>query len=503
MSSRLDSASPCTWASALAVALGLLGAGCGVPQDRRDAFAAAVEAQEGEHWERAARAAAHYLKGTPPDDPRYDRANMIIARACENLGLSYAASVLYREVAISRRSEELIPDATRGLERIVKAGPFDEDLIMAGFVAGSEFTGMPPDVQGFLSYYQGLDSIRHGFDEWGEQRFDQIPVESEYHWRAAFVYAVRAIAREQIDPAVELLEWLLEQDGQGGNEDLFWMEERIIRTEHDARIPDDLRVEVHRTLARLAFEQRRYQEAMSHYEAIREMAPYDPEILLEMGWTYFYLGDARQALGRLIALDAPVHTTYIAPERYVLEAFCLRRLCQFGPARQAAVRLWERHGDALEELLSGIPLMESQALRAAARRRPGAIKAARYLYRLNSERRHVQEVSRALGDTLTQRLLRTYERGIAEAEVREAEVLEDEARGLGAELLDAEEGVRLVVHELSVSMLRGRRRVNEVPERPLEPIPTGGSNVFYQFIGEYWTDELDDLVVRAEDRCID
>jgi hypothetical protein len=52
-------------------------------------------------------------------------------------------------------------------------------------------------------------------------------------------------------------------------------------------------------------------------------------------------------------------------------------------------------------------------------------------------------------------------------------------------------------------MLRGRRRVNEVPERPLEPIPTGGSNVFYQFIGEYWTDELDDLVVRAEDRCID
>ena len=59
------------------------------------------------------------------------------------------------------------------------------------------------------------------------------------------------------------------------------------------------------------------------------------------------------------------------------------------------------------------------------------------------------------------------------------------------------------VHELSVSMLRGRRRPDGVPERELEPIPTGGDRVFYQFIGEFWTDELDELVVRAEDRCID
>jgi hypothetical protein len=27
--------------------------------------------------------------------------------------------------------------------------------------------------------------------------------------------------------------------------------------------------------------------------------------------------------------------------------------------------------------------------------------------------------------------------------------------------------------------------------------------VFYNFEGEFWTDELDDFVVVAEDRCID
>lgn len=503
MSSHSDSVSRYTWAS-LALLIGVSAAGCAIPEERREAFTVAVEAQEANRHDRAAAAAARYLKGATADDPRYDRALVIMGRACEGMGLTYAASVLYRDVAMARRNMELLPDALRGLRRIVESGAYDDDLIIRGYLAGSEFTGLPDDVQGFVSYNQGLDSIRNGFDEWGEQQFDRIPVESEYHWRAVYVFAVRAIARNEVEPARELLEWMLEQaDPDARHEDLFWMEHYIVRTHHNPRVPEDLRVEIHRTLARLAFEERRFEEAMVHYDAIRELAPYDPEILLETAWTYFYLGDSRQALGRLIALDAPVHSTYIAPERYVLEAFCLRRLCQFGPARQAAVRLWDRHGDALADLLAGTPLTESVPLRAAARRRPGAIATARYLRRLTIERAMMRSMSRSLGQDLMPRLERIYERGIAEAEVREAEVLEDEARGLAAELLDAEEGVRLVVHELSVSMLRGRRRPDGPAERPVEPIPTWGDQVFYQFTGEFWTDELDDLVVRAEDRCID
>ena len=73
-------------------------------------------------------------------------------------------------------------------------------------------------------------------------------------------------------------------------------------------------------------------------------------------------------------------------------------------------------------------------------------------------------------------------------------------RTLASELLDAEEGVRLVVHELSVSMLRGRRRPEGAAERPAEAVPVGGDNAFYGFTGEFWTDELDDLVVKAGDR---
>jgi hypothetical protein len=148
------------------------------------------------------------------------------------------------------------------------------------------------------------------------------------------------------------------------------------------------------------------------------MAPDDPEILLEMAWTHFYLGDSRKCLGLLIALDAPVHATYISPERFLLEALALRRLCQFGAAREAATRLEAKYEASLTALAAG---------------------------------------------TLPQDI----------PEMR------------------------------TVALLRGRRRPFGASEKPTVDVPLTGDRVFYPFSGEYWTDELDDLLVIAEDRCID
>ena len=71
------------------------------------------------------------------------------------------------------------------------------------------------------------------------------------------------------------------------------------------------------------------------------------------------------------------------------------------------------------------------------------------------------------------------------------------------ELLGAEEAVRLISHELSVALLRGRK-----PPVGRGPVPPVGEiarldQALYTFKGEFWTDELDDLVIAAEDRCID
>lgn len=456
--------------------------GCGTPQlaaSGDDVFAQAVEASLDEDHALTAAAAHRYMAGTSPDDPRYDRAQRLLANAVEHLGFTYAASIWYLDVAAARRDPEVIADAVRGLERIVQEHPYNEHLLIDGFVATAEISGLPPRQQAFVHFYQGLDSLKRGRRDWVRQLFAQIPRDDPYRLRAQQVIAVDLITNYDLDGAQSRLERMLEADD----------------------LPEDVRLELRRTLARIEFEKANYDVALRHYEEIRTTAKDDPSLLLEMAWCHFYLGNLERALGLLIALDAPNYNDLIAPERFLLEALALQNLCQFEPARLAAVRLRERHGDALEDLYRGVPLEDSEALRRAAARRPGSDELIRYRERVEWEAAQLEKMERRLGEELFARMKGVYDHAIEEAERRETTGVRAEMRRVSQELLAAEEGVRLILHELGVALLRGRKRT--VPSGLDAEDEIGPLDVVYRFEGEFWTDEVDDLVVRMEDRCID
>lgn len=453
-----------------------------VPKDRDAAFSMAVEASQANDHAEAAGAAWGYLKGATTDDPKYDRALRLLGRNLEALGFSYAASLDYLEIAEARRDPTLVPGAVRGLERIVMGGPHDEDTLVRGFLASADMPDLPADIEAFVDYEQGLDSTRRGLDDWAAAKFAQIPRSSPFYERAKYVQAVRLVARNKLADATKAFEAIL-----AGKK----------------KLPTDLEADVHRSLARLYFETHDYDKALEHYQAIRKLVPTEPELLLEMAWAHYYEGDSRRALGLLLALDAPEYHDLIAPQRFLLEALSLRRLCQFGPARRAAVRLRERYRSALHDISNGVPLDRSPALRAAAEQRGQTRTAALYKERLEAEKRHLDEFKSQLGMQLYLHLRDVYKDGITEAKRRENEVLSREVDGLADDLLAADEGVRLILHELSVALLRGRRRPAGPEEAPPPKIVSGGKKVSFRFQGEFWTDELDDLVVFAEDRCID
>ncbi|MDF1562007.1 MAG: tetratricopeptide repeat protein [Deltaproteobacteria bacterium] len=462
----------------------VLAAGCSTtlkPGDREAAFAVAVEVGQSRRPEAAARATWAYLSGATEDDPRYDRAVRLMARAAESMGFSYAASLWYLEIAQARRDVTLLPEAVRGLERIILGGPHDEEVLINGFLGSAELSELPPDIQAFVDFHQGVASIRNDLDHWASDRFSRIPESSIYFARMKYVRAVELVKKGKLKEAAEAFEAILELDA----------------------LDEALKADVHRSLARLHFENGKYDDALEHYQIIREMAPGDPELLLEMAWAHYYEGDSRRALGLLYALDAPVYADLIAPERFLLEALCLRRLCQFGPARNAAIRLAQRHGDAVGDIYSGVPLGQSKVLQAAAAERGLTRKIALYRKRLEEEKGRIALVQGTIGAGLANELHKIYDAGIAEAKRREAEMMALEVDELADALLQAEEGVRLILHELGVALLRGRRPPEGATEATAVEIPTGGDQVFYRFEGEFWTDELDDFVVYAEDRCID
>jgi hypothetical protein len=464
------------------ILIALLGIGCAaVPTQKDAAFAFAVEAVARDSYMKGAKAAWNFVDSADPDDPRYDRGLRLLSQSVEGLELEWAAGILYRQIAKERRNMELVPDALNGLRRIVESDIYDEDMFVTSFIASEEFSDLPADLQEFVNYRQGLDLARRGNDEWAQKHFAKIPKESQYAAAAQYVRIVRLIADGDYENAVEKLEALQKREN----------------------LSPRIRVDVERTLARLAFEEKRYRDALVFFERLKELAPDDPEILLEMAWTHYYLGDSRKTLGLLVALDAPVHRKHISPERYLLEALALRRLCQFGAAREAAVRLERRYYESLQRLSSGDLPEQIPQMRAAARFRGFSRANALFLERLQYENDLLAEMQDDLGEGLHAYLKDLYARGVHEAEIRFEEQLSADLEELTEELLAAREGVRLIVHELGVSLLRGRRRPAGALEKPAVEVPFSGDRVFYSFSGEFWTDELDDLVVIAEDRCID
>jgi hypothetical protein len=123
--------------------------------------------------------------------------------------------------------------------------------------------------------------------------------------------------------------------------------------------------------------------------------------------------------------------------------------------------------------------------------------------RLETELAMIEDLEDDLGQELSDRLRQIYSEGIVEASRREDAELGKEMAAVSEELLNAEEGVRLILHELGVALLRGRRRPADAPPRMRIEESFGPDEILFVFQGEFWTDELDDLVVTMEDRCID
>lgn len=472
--------------SSFVTILMLLSSGCAslkLAEDRDAVFSQAVEAHLAEDHELSAAAANRYLSGSSPEDPRYDRAMRILGESTEALGLSYAASLWYLDIAQARRDPDVVDDAVRGLERIMAQYPYDEATILRGFVATEEIGSLPPEESAFLYYHQGLNSLRHGLDEWASLQFSRIPAQSPYAVRARYVQAVERLTLYQLSATDETLRALLEDE--------------------TTQIPDDLKNDIQRTLARIAFEQSRFREALTRYQDLRKTAVDDPGLLLEMAWSHYYLGEYERALGLLIALDAPAYSNLIAPERFLLEALSLRSICQFEPARNAAVRLRKAYGEALDDLYKGVPLLESDPLRRAARLRTGGRSIGDFRVRVEEELGKIEVLEDSVGPELSERLRAIYAEGLVEAKRREDSELSREMSSVAKELLNAEEGVRLILHELGVALLRGRRRPAGSPPRLRIQETFGPNEILYLFQAEFWTDELDDLVVTMEDRCID
>ena len=92
----------------------VFGCAAQIPENREVAYTFAVAKLQSGDPAAAAAGAWYYLQGSSVEDPRYDRAQRLLARSSEAMNLTYAATQWHLDIAQGRRDPELLPEAIRG-----------------------------------------------------------------------------------------------------------------------------------------------------------------------------------------------------------------------------------------------------------------------------------------------------------------------------------------------------------------------------------------------------
>ena len=434
--------------------------------------------------EKAARKAVpllwFYLRKNPPESPEYEKAELHFARALDILGYHGAAAEYYVNVARGRRDQRLLAPALASLAVTVKARPFDGELILGELVADTDFGYLPPGVEDFVAFHQGLVDFREGFPRWGQEHFDDLRPESPFFWQVRYNDALKALAADDVATARTRFEELDETDV------------------HD----EELAKRVDLTLARLEYEAGEYRQALSRYESIPLPLEEKGNIFLERAWALYQLGDFSKALGLLAALEAPVFEEFDDPEKYTLRALMFRDLCHFDAAHRAVVDFRTAFGPAIKNIYARADLATDETFRALSLENPDVAERAAFVDTLARER---GRLDKAPGDWRDEGLVDTlktmYDLKLREANRKLDLALEENVEPIGDLLLEAEEQMNIIDYEIELA--RNRRAKTKPPEvgELVIDVPWTASVQYYGFDGEFWNDEIEDLRIVIEDKC--
>ena len=432
------------------------------------------------NYEAAASKLYEYLAGNQQGADKYGYAEFFIASCFDKLNLTHAAMEYYYNVAKNRTRPELLPDALEAIERITRKVPFDEELILLDLLHDTTFGYLRADLLEFVEYYQGLLDYRNGFIRWATIHFSKLKKGSYYYYKSRYVQAVYELVRHNLDKSLEIFVEILNS--------------QVTQT--------DVINNSRQSVARILFEQKKFKEAYQTYESITAPIEKQASVFLEEAWTKYYLKDYKRAMGLLYALEAPCFYRYFTPEKHILKSLIYKNLCHYNVAKDAVSEFFQQYGDALRGIYDRIDLEKNDILLDAALQEPILIDLGRFQRLLDTEIGELSSFGSGWSSTgLTEHLMRIYEIKIKSVNRTIKERLEDSIRNVAEKLLEHEEQMNLLEYEIGLSMYKRIKGAPNQKDTERERIPYAAANVYYEFDGEFWNDELHDFRFFIEDRC--
>ena len=438
-----------------------------------------LERLDAHDYQRAAAAFYSVYQALPDTDARRDLAGYDLARALVGLGFVQAGVEHYLGIVDGRHVADLVNKSLADLKPLYEAHKLDRDRLVEEVLYGNQYADLPRDVADFVEYLQALTDTRHGFVEWGRSRMDALAATKRpYSFFARYTLAVEHVAQRDDNTASDEL--------------------TAIAKDNDA--PPEVRDDARLALGRIQYEKKKYEDAWRTYSEIDSSLRLDDSVILEKSWDLVAGGNQQRALGLLIGLGAPAFRYLFAPERDLIRTLALRRLCQFRAAHLAVRDFRDRYGEVLSAVRGGSPLADLPAVRKWAATADAALAPV-------DELRAALVTEKTLLSGVADKPLRAHlaavnDSGLAHAQLAVARRMRHATEHVADELLRVEEQMNLIDYEVGVGLFKSGESKGTSRSVRAEDIPYGTQAVYFRFDGEYWSDELGDYTVFAEDRCV-
>jgi tetratricopeptide (TPR) repeat protein len=415
----------------------------------------------------------------PETDLRRDAAAFRLAGALVDLGFVQAGIEYYLEVLAGRRSPELLGKTLAALKPLYERGLVEEWRFLDGVIYSAQYGDLEPEVADFVEYLQALGDLRLGFSAWGRGRLETLAAtERMYGWRARYLLAVERIQQRNDEGAEKLLRQILDASAA----------------------PADVRTVAALALARILYERKSYDEAFTYYAQVRLPLVEQDLVLLERAWDRVGADDQQRALGMVVGLGAPIFRRLFAPERELIRALALRKLCQYRLAHMAVREFHDRYGALVRKARDRSGLREDPSIVEWASWGTRLAGFARMRTRLHTETRLLGSLSAA---ELQRHLKSLYATRLAFIEDNLRRGLNRAIEQVVDELLRVNEQMDLIDYEIGAGLVKpGTRQGAAKVTARTGALPYGSPQVFFPFDGEYWSDELNDFAVLAGDRCL-
>lgn len=426
-----------------------------------------------------------YMKLGDAAADRYEWAQFFLGESLQALGFWHGAVQYYVIVAKTRSRPEILPEALSRLQTIASERPISEQLVFEDLLYDSDFGTLPDAIAQWVNYEQGLADFRHDFLKWGGIHFDRLPKDSVFRLKSDYVIAVHNLKQNKDAAAVEML--------------------RSIANSSVADV--ETKNQAHLSLARLLFDLSKFAEAQDEYDKVAQtrLSFEQARLLLEKAWVAYNLLEHRKAMGYLRALEAPSYQRFFLPDAYVLRALIFKDLCHYISAKRVIRSFRSAYGKTLERMRNRQPLETIRRVLDGATQDGTVARRTAFIVTLEQERRRLREFAWEWSDSgLIKHLQHLYDNELREQGRQWRIDFDESSTRVARELLDTEQQLNLLDYEVGLDIFK--RLKAELALRSKEEsllIPYDSANVYYDFDGEFWNDELHSYTYYITSRCFD